>query len=105
MHNKKGKKVTVEHLKVNDNHIEDLGEDAVYKYLGMEENAMVENAKMREKAEKEYTKRLKKILESELTPKNKITAINQLAIPVISYGFGIIDWPQGHINRLDTKTF
>ena len=41
---------------MNDNHIEDLGEDAVYKYLGMEENAMVENAKMREKAEKEYTK-------------------------------------------------
>ena len=83
---------------------EDLREDAVYKYLGMEENAMVENAKIREKAEKEYTKRLKKILKSELTPKNKITAINQLAIPVISYGFGIIDWPQCHINRLDTKT-
>ena len=65
---KKGKKITAEHLKVNDKHIEDLREDAVYKYLGMEENVMVENAKIREKAEKEYTKGLKKILKSELTP-------------------------------------
>ena len=101
---KKGKKVTAEHLKMDNGHIEDLGEDVAYKYLGIEENVMVEHRQMREKAEKEYISRLKKILKTGLTPKNKITAINQLAIPVISYGFGIIDWPQCYINRLDTKT-
>ena len=38
------------------------------------------------------------------SPKNKITAINQMATPVLSYGFGIIEWPQRDIDNLDTKT-
>ena len=59
---------------------------------------------MREKIKKEYLSRLKKICKSELTPKNKITAINQLAIPLLTYGFGIIDWPQGELDRMDIKT-
>ena len=53
---------------------------------------------------KEYIKRLKKICRSELSPKNKITAVNQMATPVLSYGFGIIDWPQREIDNLDVKT-
>ena len=59
---------------------------------------------MREKVKKEYIKRVKQICKTELTPKNKITAINQLAVPVVSYGFGIIDWPQKEIDKLDVKT-
>ena len=48
---------------------------------------------MREKVKKEYFRQLKKICRTELTGKNKITAINQLEIPVGTYGFGVIDWP------------
>ena len=47
---------------------------------------------------------MRKICKTQLTNKNKITAINQLAMPVITYSFGIIDWPQKDINRLDVKT-
>ena len=35
-------------------------------------------------------------------PKN--TAINQLAIPIVTYGIGIIDWPQRELDILDVKT-
>ena len=91
---KKGKKVAAENIQLDDgNYIEDLAEDSSYKYLGIEENATIEHKQMREKVKKEYLNRLKKICKSQLTPKNKITAINQLAIPVVTYGFGIIDWP------------
>ena len=31
-------------------------------------------------------------------------AINQKVIPVLSYGFGIVDWPQIEIDNLDVKT-
>src|SRR5678816_2622973 len=31
-------------------------------------------------------------------------AINTLAIPVLSYGFGIIDWMQEDLNKLDVMT-
>ena len=59
---------------------------------------------MRKKIYSQYIKRVKAICRTELTTKNKITAINQLAVPVVTYGFGIIDWPQRDINSLDVKT-
>ena len=59
---------------------------------------------MRKKIFEEYVRRVKKICKSELTIKNKITAINQLAIPTVTYGFGVVNWPQKHINNLDIKT-
>ena len=101
---RKGKKVAANNIQLNEGTIEDLAQDTTYKYLGIEENATIEYKKMREKIKKEYLSRLKKICKSELTPKNKIIAINQLAVPVITYGFGIIDWPQNEINTIDVKT-
>ena len=53
---------------------------------------------------KEYINRLKRICKSKLTSKDKITAINQLAILVVTYGIGIIDWPLRELDILDVKT-
>ena len=102
---KKGVKTKGDRIEIEEGKfVEDLEKDADYKYLGIEENATLEHRKLREKARKEYIRRLKKICRSELSPKNKIVAINQKAIPVLSYGFGIIDWPQKEIDSLDIKT-
>jgi len=102
---KKGKKIPGKNIYVDDkNYIEDLDHDSRYKYLGIEENANIEHKKLRKNAREEYIRRLKKICRTELTPKNKITAINQLALPVLTYGFGIIEWPQKDIDSLDVKT-
>ena len=102
---KKGKKIKGPDKEIEEgSFIRDLEEDATYKYLGLEENASMEHKKLRESAKREYIKRLKKICRSELSPKNKITAVNQMATPVLSYGFGIIDWPQREIDNLDVKT-
>ena len=48
--------------------------------------------------------RLKKICRSELSLKHKIANINQMALPVLIYGFGIIDWPEIEIDNLNVKT-
>ena len=102
---KKGKKVASNNIELdNQNTVKDLANDTTYKYLGIEENSQIQHKNIRERIKKEYQNRLKKIYKSELTPKNKITAINQLAIPVVTYGFGIVDWPQGELNKLDIKT-
>ena len=102
---RQGKKVESEDLELNDgSHITDLEKDSTYKYLGIEENARIEHKMMRKKAFDEYVRRLKKICKSQLTIKNKVRAINQLAVPVVSYGFGVIDWPQKDLNALDIKT-
>ena len=39
-----------------------------------------------------------------LSNKNKITAINQLAVAVLSYSFGIVNWNQNELNSVDVKT-
>ena len=59
---------------------------------------------MRQRLTREYNYRLKKILRTNLNPKNKLTAINQLAVPVLQYTFGIINWPQNAIDPIDVKT-
>ena len=102
---KKGSKIEAEDIQVGEgSYIEDLTADSTYRYLGIEENETIEHKKMREKIRKEYLRRLKKICKSDLTPKNKITAINQYAVPVVTYGFGVVNWPQVEINKLDVKT-
>ena len=100
-----GKKVKTEGFQLQDGStIEDLQEDASYKYLGIEENTNIQHKNMRSKIHTTYIQRLKTICKSELTTKNKITAINQYALPTVTYGFGIVDWPQQHLNTLDIKT-
>ncbi|KAL1448297.1 hypothetical protein WDU94_009865 [Cyamophila willieti] len=59
---------------------------------------------MKEKIKKEYFRRTRKILSTELSSKNKITAIGSLAIPVLEYGFGVIKWKIDEIRNLDRKT-
>ena len=49
-------------------------------------------------------RRLKLVLGTELSEKNKIQEIGSLAVPVLRYTFGIINWPQGELQKLDRKT-
>ena len=49
-------------------------------------------ATMKEKVRKEYCRRTRLILNSQLNSANKITAINTLAVPVVAYSFNIVNW-------------
>jgi hypothetical protein len=44
------------------------------------------------------------ILKSELKARNKIAAIGALAVPVLRYSFGIINWRKEEIKQIDRKT-
>ena len=59
---------------------------------------------MKEKIRKEYYERVRLILKSELNAVNRISAINSLAIPVITYSMNIINWQINDIKKVDTKT-
>jgi hypothetical protein len=47
---------------------------------------------MKERSKKVYTIRLRMILKCELNNNNKIRAIGDLAVPVLRYSFGTINW-------------
>ena len=70
----------------------------------MEEGEGVQHHKMKVKIRKEYKRRIKLVLKSELNARNKIAAINTLAVPVILYSHGVIDWKLDEIQDLDRMT-
>ena len=58
---------------------------------------------MKEKIRKEYYRGVRAVLQSELNAKNKLEAINTLAIPVISYSFNVVNWNLEGIKRIGRK--
>ena len=87
----------------DDTAIQDLNQEEVYKYLGVDESDGIQHSKMKEKIRKEY-RRVRLILRTELNGRNKMEAINSLAVPVVKYSFGIIDGKISEIKKIDTKT-
>ena len=59
---------------------------------------------MKEKTRKEYYRRIRMVLKSELNAINKIEAINTVAIPVVTCSFNTINWTPEDIKNLDRKT-
>jgi len=87
-----------------ENNIKELDPRKVYKYLGIEESFDIQHKNEKEKLKKEYLRRLRLVLSTELSTKNKIQAIGSLAVPVLRYSFGIINWHQEELQKLDRKT-
>jgi hypothetical protein len=73
-------------------------------YLCVEENLNTEHKNEKGKLKKEYVRRLRLVLNTKLSAKNKIQATGSLAVPVLRYSFGIINWHQEEIQELDKKT-
>ena len=70
----------------------------------MEEGEGLPHHKIKGKIWKEYKRRVKLVLKSEFNARNKIAAINTLAVPVIIYSYGIINWKLDEIQDLDRMT-
>ena len=102
---KKGKLTSTENINLGlDTVIQDLGQDSTYKYLGINEGDGIQHATMKEKIRKEYYRRIRLVLGSELNAVNRTNAINTLAVPVVTYSFNIINWTVEDLKKLDRKT-
>ena len=88
----------------NETTIRELEQEESYKYLGVCEGDGIQHSKMKERIRKEYYRRIRLVLKSELNALNRIEAINTLAIPVVTYSFNIINWQMSEIQRMDRKT-
>ena len=81
-----------EGIPLNNNQvIQDLDQAEAYKCLAMEEGEGVQHHKIKAKIREEYKRRIKLVFKSELNTRNKIAAINTLAVQVILYSYGAID--------------
>lgn len=102
---KRGKLAKTENIELDvGTTIQDLEQEGTYKYLGVNEGDGIQHAKMKEKIRKEYYRRIRLVLKSELNAANRIDAINTLAVPVVTYSFNIINWKMEELMKLDRKT-
>jgi hypothetical protein len=80
-----------------------VDEEEGYKYLGMHQLVHIQEQKMRSLVERKVLDRVKKICKSKLSGRNKIAAINSWAVPVATYGFGVINWSKSSLEAFDRK--
>ena len=64
----------------------------------------IQHSMMRERLRRDYFRRVKVVLRTELYGQNKILAINGFALPVLTYGFGVIHWDSTDLQQLDRRT-
>jgi len=101
---KKGKLTHSQNLVIDINReIQNFEHGKTYKYSGTEEGEGIQHQQMKERLKQEYNGRLRMILKYELNTKNKITAIGALAVPVLRYSFGIINWRIEDIKKMTEK--
>ncbi|KAF2878863.1 hypothetical protein ILUMI_27306 [Ignelater luminosus] len=69
---KRGERVKSEGIEVGDSDlIKELGENETYKYLGMNETRGIDETQVKDKLQREYIRRVRKVLKSELNSRNK----------------------------------
>lgn len=101
---RKGKLVREEDVTLSDGQIiESMGIEDRYKYLGVQQTYEVKEKENKKGVEEQMMTRVKKILTSQLSAKNKITAINIWALPAFTYTAGILKWSKTDLERLDRR--
>ena len=69
----------------NQDKIRTLGENKTYKYLGISEADTIKQVEMKDKIQKGYCRRTRKLLETKLNSRNLIKGINTWAVPLVRY--------------------
>ncbi|XP_044762031.1 uncharacterized protein LOC123319227 [Coccinella septempunctata] len=101
---KRGKLAEEENVTLSDGRtISTLGKEDRYKYLGVQQTFEIRQPENKKETETELTNRVSRIMNTQLSAKNKIEAINIWAIPVFTYTAGVITWSKTDLERLDRK--
>ena len=90
---KSGKRHLLDGMELlNQDKIRMLGEKEVYKYLGMLEADTIKQMEMKEKIKKEYLRRIRKLLETNLYSRNLIKGIDTWAVALVRYSGLFLKW-------------
>ncbi|XP_044766219.1 uncharacterized protein LOC123322341 [Coccinella septempunctata] len=101
---KRGKMVEEENMRLRDGReINNLSTEETYKYLGIQQSFEIRQTENKEQAKTELLRRVKLILKTQLSSKNKIMAINIWAIPSFTYTVGTLAWSKTDLQLIDRK--
>ena len=76
----------------NQDKIITLTVNETYKYLGILKTDTIKQVEMKDKIQKEYLRRTRKLLDTKLNSRNLIKGINTLAVPLVRYSGPFLKW-------------
>ena len=88
----------------NQDKIRTLAENETYKYLGILEADTIKQVEMKNKIQKEYLGRTRKLLEIKLSSGNLIKGINTWAVLLVRYSVPYLNWTRDELRQMDQKT-
>ena len=88
----------------NQDKITTLGENETYKYLKILEADTIKRVENKDKIQKEYCRRTRKLLETKLTSRNLIKWTNTWAVPLIRYSGPFLKWTKDELKQIDQRT-
>ena len=100
---KRGKMVTCDGINLLDGEkINSINEEG-YRYLGIVELDGKKEKEMKERFTKQYKRRIRLILKSNLNSRTAISAMNIWAVAVMRYGAGLVKWTKEELEKLDRQ--
>ena len=101
---KSGKQHMSDGMKLpNHDEIRTLGENETYNYLGILEADTIKQVEMKDKIQKEYLRRTRKLLETKLSSRNLIKGINTWAVPLVRYSVPFLEWTRDELIQMDQR--
>ena len=88
----------------NQDEIRTLGKNETNKYLGILEADTIKQEEMKDKIQKEYLRRTRKLLETKLSCRNLIKWINTWAVPLVRYSGQFLKWAKDELKQMDQRT-
>ena len=88
----------------NQDKIRTLEEKETYKYLGILEADTIKQVEIKDKIQKEYLRRTRKLLETKLSSRNPIKEINTWAVPLVGYSGPLVKWTREELKQMDQRT-
>ena len=102
---KSGKRQLTDGMELpNKDKIKTLAGNETYKYLDILEADTIKQAEMKEKIQKEYLRRTRKLLETKLNRRNLIKGINTWAVPLVRYSGPFLKWTRDERKQMDQRT-
>ena len=88
----------------NQDKIRTIEEKETYKYLGILEANAIRQVEMKEKIQKEYHRRTRKLLSTKQSYRNFIQGINTWAVPHVRYSGPFLKWTREELKQRDQRT-
>ena len=88
----------------NKDKIKTLAENETYEYLGILVADTIKQVEMKEKIQKEYLRRTRKLLETKLNSRNLIKGIDTRAVPLLIYTGPFLKWTRDELKQMDQRT-